>query len=253
MLHHEFEQEARDTLGLPALETPPPNLFWPRSRCPSCEQQLKTHHLVPLFSWLFLRGKCGLCSSQIPLRYPIIEFSLAAVSATLAVLLGLTLEFVVLVSFVALGIAAIVIDFEHELLPDSITMGILWLGLAHATFFAVSDRAIADAIVAVIGGYLLLFLVGEVYFRIRKRRGLGGGDPKLFAALGAWIGWVLLPITLLIAALLAIGHVVVTARQEGTRFDRKVPLGIHLVLAAFFVFFNQRFDWFANNALWLGY
>ena len=183
----------------------PLNLAWPRSFCPKCLATIRWHHNIPLLSWLMLRGRCGNCDAPISVRYPLVE----AISALLLILLfasyGPTLEFC-FKAFFCLGLVAVAyMDWETGWLPDAATIPLIGAGLLFSVFMVAQPDALSpvDAIIGAVTGYGLFWLLNFVYRSLTGRNGLGYGDFKLVAALGAWLGWVLLPLNLLFAALIA--------------------------------------------------
>ena len=176
----------------------PPGLVFSSSRCPTCRQPLRALHNIPLLSFLFLRGKCGFCQTSISLRYPLVEL----ITAQLWVLSGYVFGpgWPLLFSLVLISclITLALIDLDHQLLPDSIVLPLLWMGLAANTvsIFTTLD----SAVIAAIAGYLVLWTIYQIHYRITGKQGMGYGDFKLLACLGAWLGWEMLPITVLIAS-----------------------------------------------------
>ena len=196
------------------------NLAWPRSHCPACQATIRTKHLVPVLSWLWLRGRCADCSASISVRYPIVEL-LGAASAALAIghfgatttgLAAATLSFAL--------IALTMIDLETLLLPDELTIPLLWIGLLVNLEgrFASLDEAVIGAAV----GYLALWGVYQGFRLTTGKEGMGYGDFKLLSALGAWFGWSQLPTILLLAS--GVGAAVGLALIFSGRQGREVPI-----------------------------
>jgi leader peptidase (prepilin peptidase)/N-methyltransferase len=210
-------------------------LSTPRSACPSCKTPIKAWQNVPVVSWLLLRGRCASCNTKISLRYPLVELATALLSAWAAWHFGFGAPaFCALLMTWAL-IALTGIDIDHQLLPDGITLPLMWAGLLAAIIIGpvagssipVSPR---DAIIGAASGYLSLWLVFHAYRLVTGKEGMGFGDFKLFAALGAWLGWKLLPLVLLLSAftgaVLGISMIVLRGR------DRSAPLPFGPYLAA---------------------
>jgi leader peptidase (prepilin peptidase)/N-methyltransferase len=172
------------------------------SKCPQCDTNLPWYRLIPLFSWLSTLGKCHHCKAKISPRYPIIELSTAIGTVTMIWLFGLTTEGIAALIFTWILITICVIDFEHHLILDNLSLPLLWLGLLFNTqsLFTSAIEAIWGAAI----GYLLLWLVFHSFKFFTGKEGMGYGDFKMLAALGAWFGFVALPQIILIAALSSI-------------------------------------------------
>ncbi len=175
------------------------NLVLPRSRCPSCGRQIRALENIPLLSWIWLRGKCAGCAALISLRYPLVE--VLGVVAALASVTTYGLGWLALVVAVYLWvlIALAFIDLETGLLPDQLTLPLLWLGLL--VNLAGSLTPLAAAVAGAAGGYVALWAVYWLFKLVTGKEGIGYGDFKLFAAIGAWLGWQVLPAVVLTAAL----------------------------------------------------
>jgi leader peptidase (prepilin peptidase) / N-methyltransferase len=189
------------------------DLAWPPSTCPSCGQRIAAIHNVPVLSYLALRGRCAGCGYRISLRYPFVEAA-AALGFSWS-LLALTL-----------------IDLDHKLLPDSITLPLLWAGLVIAAFPVGGKPLFTDlhsSVVGAVAGYLSLWTVYQLFKLITGKEGMGYGDFKLLAAIGAWLGWQKLPLVILLSAL--VGSVVGVALITGGR-SRHVPIPFGPYLAA---------------------
>ncbi|KAK52454.1 prepilin peptidase [Bordetella bronchiseptica] len=179
---------------------PPPGLAHPPSRCPHCATALRWRHNVPVLSWLWLRGRCAFCAAPIAARYPLVEAATGALCAGIAVLYGPTLLALALMGLAAMLLVLACFDLEHLLLPDCLTLPLLWAGLlANAAGMGLATPA--QAIAGAAAGYALLAGVAWAFRRRTGRDGLGLGDAKLLAALGAWLGWQALPALLLAAGL----------------------------------------------------
>jgi len=196
------------------------NLAWPRSHCPACQATIRTKHLVPLLSWLWLRGRCADCSASISMRYPIVEL-LGAASAALAIgHFGATTTGLAAATLCFALIALTMIDLETLLLPDELTIPLLWIGLLVNLEgrFASLDEAVIGAAV----GYLALWGVYQGFRLTTGKEGMGYGDFKLLSALGAWFGWSQLPTILLLAS--GVGAAVGLALIFSGRQGREVPI-----------------------------
>lgn len=224
------ERDERD-LSLRQLNIEPPhvtalNLAWPRSFCPSCRAPIRWRHNIPLLSWFMLRGRCACREKPISIRYPLVEATTALLLLVLFISYGPTLEFCFKAFFCLSLIAVAYIDWETGWLPDVATIPLIGAGLLYSVFAMTMPGALgpSDAIIGAVAGYGLFWLLNFAYRSLTGRNGLGFGDFKLVAALGAWLGWVLLPLNLLIAALLAFAfgiYMVVVGtyqRDTGIRF-----------------------------------
>ena len=200
-----------------------------RSRCMSCERPLKAWHLVPVVSWLALRGRCGHCGARIAWRYPVIETAAALIGVWAALhgsswlLVGAT----AVLGWQLLLIA--IIDGENFWLPDGLTLPLIATGLAAS--WLIGLEPLINAAIGAGAGFATLWLIGWLYKRVRGRDGLGGGDPFLFAGAGAWVGWMGLPSVLLWAS--AAGFSVVAARllmRKAVAGTDRLPMGVFLAV-----------------------
>jgi leader peptidase (prepilin peptidase)/N-methyltransferase len=196
------------------------NLATPRSRCPHCGHAISALENIPLLSYLVLRGRCSSCGAGISARYPLIEAATAALSMVVAWHFGFSWEAAAALILTWALIALSAIDYDHHLLPDSITLPLLWLGLVLSLFKLFTSSH--DAIIGALAGYLSLWGVYWLFKLLTGKEGMGYGDFKLLAALGAWAGWTyLLPIVLLsslVGAVVGIALVLLRGR------DRSVPI-----------------------------
>ena len=230
MLEQDWRRECRGLLNLPhEVETAPFSLIRPASRCPACNAPIRPWHNIPVFGWVWLRGRCAACAAPISIQYPLIEAFTGLISAFCAWHFGWTpaLAAALLLSWVL--IALTVIDLRTMLLPDSLTLPLLWAGLLLSLFGTfVSPVA---SIVGAVAGYLSLWSVYHLFRLITGKEGMGYGDFKLLAALGAWLGWQALPFIILLSSL--VGAVVGLALILFRGHDRNVPIpfGPYLAVA----------------------
>jgi leader peptidase (prepilin peptidase)/N-methyltransferase len=207
------------------------NLIVPRSACPSCGTQITALQNIPVLSWLWLKGKCARCGARISSRYPLVEVSTAVLSGLVAWKFGFTYHAAAALVFTWTLIALCMIDFDHQILPDDLTLPLLWLGLLLSLF---SSRVLPvtphDAIIGAIAGYISLWLVFHLFKLATGKEGMGYGDFKLFAAIGAWLGWQMLPLVILLSALTGavIGILLIVVRGR----DRNIPIPFGPYLAA---------------------
>jgi leader peptidase (prepilin peptidase) / N-methyltransferase len=216
----EAQAQAPATPATDAAAGHPFNLVVPRSRCPHCGHQITALENIPVLSWLWLRGKCSACKAPIPIRYPLIE-TLSALLALAAIWqYGLTLAGVGAVGLCFALIALAFIDIDTQLLPDDITLPLLWAGLLLNLFGAFAP--LQDAVIGAMAGYLLLWSIYWLFKLATGKEGMGYGDFKLLAALGAWFGWQAIPAIILLASV--VGAVVGIALMVFARHGRDIPI-----------------------------
>lgn len=231
MLEREWRTQCRELLESAAASPAPAerfDLLWPPSHCPDCGHRLRPWENIPLVSYLFLRGRCSGCGARISPRYPLIELITAVLSAGvawhfgygLAALAGLVLTWALL--------ALSVIDLEQQILPDVITLPLLWLGLLLSLTGVFSDPQ--ASIIGAAAGYLCLWAIYHGFRLLTGKEGMGYGDFKLLAMLGAWLGWQVLPVIILLSSLT--GAVVGIAMVLALGRDRNVPIPFGPFLAA---------------------
>ncbi len=230
MMQTGWRRDCLEYLGMPAEEaTETFNLLWPGSRCPVCKTEIKAHQNIPIISYIFLRGKCNHCDAPISLRYPAIEALTATLSALAAWHFGygfaLLFALVLTWSLIALSF----IDIDHQLLPDSITLPILWLGLVLSLASIYCDSR--ASIIGAVAGYLSLWLIYHLFKLLTGKEGMGYGDFKLLALFGAWLGWQYLPLIILLSSL--VGAVIGTTMIVFKRHDagQPIPFGPYLAAA----------------------
>jgi leader peptidase (prepilin peptidase)/N-methyltransferase len=219
--------ELLDTGGVPATEERL-SLLQPPSRCPRCGHAIRAWENVPVLSWLILRGQCSACRQPISIRYPVVEALTGLLSWAVAWQLGWSFPLAAALPLTWALVALTVIDIDHQLLPDQITLPFLWLGLLLNAFGAFTDPV--SAILGAVAGYLSLWTVYQVFKRLTGKEGMGYGDFKLLALFGAWLGWQMLPQIVLISAL--VGSVVGVTLIALRRHERSVPIPFGPYLAA---------------------
>jgi len=203
------------------------NLAVPRSACPACGHQITSMENIPVVSWLALRGKCSACAAPIAPRYPIVELLGGALAAAAIFKFGPTWQGLAACAFLWTLLALTGIDFDTQLLPDNLTLPLLWGGLI-ANLFGLFVP-LADAVIGAIAGYMALWTIFWLFKIIRGKEGMGYGDFKLLAALGAWLGWKMLPLIVLGSSVVgaAIGIALVAFKGR----DHNVPLAFGPYLA----------------------
>ena len=206
----------------------PYNLAAPPSHCPSCNRLLPFRQMIPVLSYLALRGRCAGCGWRIPFRYPAIELLSACLSALIAWRFGYSVEMGGALLMTWTLIALSTIDIEAQLLPDVVTLPFLWLGLAFNLWTVFTT--LSSAVIGVIGGYLTLWTMFHGFRLLTGKEAMGYGDFKLMAMIGAWLGWRVLPIVLLLSS--SVGALVGTTMLALGRHQRNEPLPFGPYLAA---------------------
>jgi len=208
---------------------PPPGLVWSRSQCPACGHFIKAHENIPLLSYLFLQGRCSACKKPISMRYPIIEAATAVLFLVVAIHFGPSLQTLAAIGLTAFLIVLAAIDIDHQLLPDDLTFILLWAGLFTSLFNVFADPV--SAIIGALAGYLSLWLVYHLFRLLTGKQGMGYGDFKLLAALGAWMGWQMLPLIILLASLVGavIGLTMIALKRH--KSSQPMPFGPFIALA----------------------
>lgn len=200
IMHSAWSNEAKLFLGMAPDKADNLSLSTPRSHCPDCGTQLKAIHNIPVLSYCFLRGRCSHCSSLISIQYPLIELLSAFLTAYILISYGLSDKGLFCLIFTYSLIALAAIDMREQILPDQITLPLLWLGLI-LSFFG-QWTAPSDAIIGAALGYLSLWSVMQLFKLITGKEGMGYGDFKVNAAIGAWLGWQMVPIVILLSSFL---------------------------------------------------
>jgi leader peptidase (prepilin peptidase)/N-methyltransferase len=211
------------------------SLLKPRSACPHCGHQISAMENIPVVSYLFLRGKCKGCGAAISLRYPIVELLSGLLSAYAAWHFGYGLAAVAAIVFIWAMIALTYIDFDTQFLPDDITLPLLWLGLIFNMFntFTTLNYAVAGAI----AGYLVLWGVYWLFKLFTGKEGMGYGDFKLLAAIGAWLGWPMLPLVIMLSSVVGavVGITLIIVTKRGRNIP--IPFGPYLAGGAMIALF----------------
>ena len=240
----EFDQESDRNEGLDASQDneqnavtatngieeakEPFNLAVPRSRCPSCNHEISALQNIPVISYIALAGKCGNCKTPISLRYPIVEFATMLLSLIVAWQFGPTPQALLGIVVTWFLVSMTMIDIDHQLLPDSLTLPLMWIGLLAALLPVFAD--LRESVIGAAAGYMILWSVYQLFKMVTGKEGMGYGDFKLLAALGALLGWQALPVIILLSSLVGafvgIGIIAVTGR------DKNIPIPFGPYLAA---------------------
>jgi leader peptidase (prepilin peptidase)/N-methyltransferase len=231
MIEREWNQECREYLGLkPNSDEPRPlSLVLPFSHCPHCNETLKPWHNIPIISYLVLAGKCAYCSTKISLRYPLVEALCCIASVYVAWRFGLTWQTAGALIFTWTLIALTYIDLDYHLLPDQLTFLLLGVGLFLSLFSLFCTTY--DAIIGLLAGYLIFAIIQAIFQLVTGKIGMGQGDYKLLAALGAFLGWQMLPIIILLASISGILISVIHMAIKNQFKSVQLPFGPYLALA----------------------
>jgi leader peptidase (prepilin peptidase)/N-methyltransferase len=229
MMQRDSDNYVADESGLPLPHPEPYNLTVPRSACPSCGHRITALENIPVVSYLALRGKCSSCKTPISVRYPAVELATGILSGLLIWHFGSGMAGLATLPFLYLLMALTFIDADTQLLPDDLTYPLLWLGLLvniNATFVPLQE-----AVIGAVAGYLVLWLVYWAFKLTTGKEGMGYGDFKLLAALGAWLGWTMLPLIILLSSLVGavIGVWLIVVSKRGR--DKPMPFGPYLAVA----------------------
>jgi leader peptidase (prepilin peptidase) / N-methyltransferase len=230
MLAREWRAQAHEVLGLPAEPAGSTyNLAYPNSCCPHCDHPIRPWENIPLLSYLFLRGRCAHCRGAISLRYPLTELASGIICAVVAWHFGFGWQ-AAAVMVLSWGLLAMsLIDADHQLLPDVLVLPLLWLGLIVNAFSLLTT--LPDALWGAVIGYMSLWTVFWLFKLITGKEGMGYGDFKLLALLGAWGGWQILPLTLLISSLMGVFVGLILIRLRKTQASTPMPFGPYLAIA----------------------
>ena len=209
------------------------DLLWPPSTCPGCGGAIAAQHNVPVIGFLWLKGKCAQCGAKISARYPVVEAFAAGLALVVAYVFGPTWQTVAALGFAWTLLALTLIDLDHKLLPDSLTLPLLWAGLLVNVPFDGSGlfAPLSASVLGAAAGYLALWSVYKLFKLVTGKEGMGYGDFKLLAAIGAWLGWQLLPVVILLSAV--VGSVVGIAMIAfaGRSSQTAIPFGPYLAAA----------------------
>jgi leader peptidase (prepilin peptidase)/N-methyltransferase len=230
MMERDWKAQCQDYMGqAPAEEESRLTLAKPGSRCPDCGHAIRFYENIPVLSYLWLRGKCSSCRHPISLRYPLIELLTAVLSAMIAWHFGFGWQAAAALLLTWALISLSVIDVDHQLLPDSITLPFLWLGLILSLFPVFADMR--SSLIGAVAGYLSLWTIYQLFRLLTGKEGMGFGDFKLLALLGAWMGWQSLPMIVLLSsavgAVLGVSMIAIQGRDR----HQPIPFGPYLAIA----------------------
>ena len=229
MMQRDWRAQAREFLELPAEPASTFNLVLPNSHCPQCDHEIRPWENIPLVSWLALRGKCSSCRAPISRRYPLVELLCGLLSGYVAWHFGFSWQAGAMLVLTWGLLAMSMIDVDHQLLPDSLVLPLLWLGLIVNCFGLFAP--LPDAVWGAVAGYLSLWSVYWLFKLVTGKEGMGYGDFKLLAMLGAWGGWQVLPLTILLSSLVGAVLGTIMLRMQKADSGTTIPFGPYLAIA----------------------
>lgn len=230
MLMRDWRMQAREVLDLPEqADAEPFNLILPNSSCPHCGHEIKPWENIPLVSWLLLRGKCSGCKEAISIRYPLVELACGLFSAVIAWQFGVSWEALAMLVLTWGLLSMSLIDADHQILPDVLVLPLLWLGLILNSFGFFTS--LSDALWGAVIGYMSLWSIFWLFKLITGKEGMGYGDFKLLALIGAWGGWQVLPLTILLSSVLGAVIGIIILRLQRNGYNKPIPFGPYLAAA----------------------
>jgi leader peptidase (prepilin peptidase)/N-methyltransferase len=227
-----WTSECREHLGEPISENGEQaryNLLTPASRCPQCNHRIGVLENIPVISYLLLRGRCKECGTAISPRYPVVELATALLSIITALHFGYSVETIAALGFTWALVPLFLIDFDHQILPDSITLPLLWAGLFLSLFDVFVD--VQSSLIGAMAGYLSLWSIFHLFKLVTGKEGMGYGDFKLLAAIGAWVGWQALPVVILFSSVVGAGIGILLIVLKGRDQSQPMPFGPFLAAA----------------------
>ncbi len=230
MLMRDWCKQAREVLEMPAQEEGETfNLILPNSSCPHCGHEIKAWENIPVISWLFLRGKCSGCKEAISVRYPLVELACGVLSGVIAWQYGVSWEALAMLVLTWGLLAMSLIDADHQILPDTLVLPLLWLGLILNNLGMFTS--LPDALWGAVLGYMSLWSIFWLFKLVTGKEGMGYGDFKLLALIGAWGGWQVLPLTILLSSVVGavLGIIILRLQRQG--YGNPLPFGPYLALA----------------------
>jgi len=231
MMERNWIRECKEHSGEAAdpEEQQPFNLLTPASRCPQCDHRVTAAENIPVISYLFLKGRCSDCGTAISMRYPAVELTTAILSVITALHFGYSLQTLTALGFTWALIPLFLIDFDHQILPDSITLPLLWSGLLLSLLNLFVDSH--TSIIGAVAGYLSLWTIFHVFKLLTGKEGMGYGDFKLLGALGAWVGWQSLPVVILFSSVVGAVIGITLILFKGRDHSQPMPFGPFLAAA----------------------
>jgi leader peptidase (prepilin peptidase)/N-methyltransferase len=239
MMERDWREQADELMNTPPEQELPQGRFdlvMPRSRCPSCGALITAWQNIPVVSYLILKGRCATCKASISARYPLVELMTALLAAAVAWHFGPGWEALMAIAFTLVLVSISMIDADTQLIPDSIVLPLMWLGLAMSLFHPLHGAntlfiAPQDAIVGAMAGYLTLWSIFWLFKLVTGKDGMGYGDFKLLAALGAWLGWQQLPMIIMMSAVVGVVVNITLILLRGKDRSTPIPFGPYLAAA----------------------
>lgn len=241
-----FQDDLPDHPALKTLDQPY-NLAKPDSHCPKCQAPVKPWMNIPIVSYFLLKGQCNSCGIKISARYPLVEFATAALSSLLLIQFDFSWQLAAMLFLTWMLVAMSMIDIDHQILPDNMTLPLMWLGILLATQNVFVD--LESSVYGAIAGYLSLWSVYWVFKLVTGKEGMGHGDFKLLAALGAWFGWKMLPLIILLSsavgAVVGIAGIIILGRNKNI----PIPFGPYLAAAGWLaaMWGSEIIDWYLTS------
>jgi leader peptidase (prepilin peptidase)/N-methyltransferase len=232
LMERTWSRQCHELLELDASEAAgehPFNLVRPGSSCPKCGHRIRAIENIPVVSYLALKGRCAACREPIPVRYPLIELVTAIASVVTALHFGFSLQAAAALGFTWALIPLCVIDYDRQLLPDNITLPLLWAGLALSLWGVFVDSQ--ASIIGALAGYLSLWGIYHLFKLATGKEGMGYGDFKLLAAIGAWVGWQALPVVILFSSIVGAATGILLILLKGRERSQPIPFGPFLACA----------------------
>jgi leader peptidase (prepilin peptidase)/N-methyltransferase len=230
LLEHEWRCQCRELLELePDSVGQPPGIVVSRSRCPRCGHGIRAWENIPVISYLALRGKCSACKARISLRYPLVELATAVLFVVTIWHFGAGAQGLTALFLTAFLIVMTGIDIDHQLLPDNLTLPLLWSGILVNLWGVHND--LTSSVIGAIAGYLVLWSVYHVFRLLSGKEGMGYGDFKLLAALGAWMGWQMLPLIVLLSSVVGAAFGLALMATGKLKRDKPMPFGPFIAAA----------------------
>jgi len=230
ILEHDWRCQCKELLELPAEpEHQPPGIVIARSKCPKCNHQIRSWENIPLISYLALRGRCSSCKAGISWRYPLVELTTAVLFVITLWHFGPGIQGAAALALTAVLIALTGIDADTQLLPDNITLPLVWSGILVNYFSVYTD--LASSVMGAIAGYLLLWSIYHGFKLLTGKEGMGYGDFKLLAAMGAWMGWQSLPLVVLMSSVVGAAFGIILMATGKLQRDKPMPFGPFIAAA----------------------
>jgi len=248
LLEHDWQCQCRELLALPAGNgTRPPGIVVGRSKCPHCGHGIKSWENIPLLSFIFLRGRCASCQAKISWRYPLVELTTATLFLLTLLHFGPTAQGFCALFLTATLIALTGIDADTQLLPDNLTLPLVWAGVLVNFFGTYTD--LASSVMGAMAGYLILWSIYHLFKLLTGKEGMGYGDFKLLAALGAWMGWQFLPLMVLMSSVVGAVFGIALMGVGKLKRDKPMPFGPFIAAAGWItlIWGDRIMDYYARS------